>query len=244
MRVKTERIKLAINGITVISILFSTGCASMFSKSRWPVIIDSTPSGATATITNKKGMLVQTVITPSAVTLSSKSGFFSPAKYNIRYEKEGYSPDKRALNANFNMVSLWNILQGGYCFIGFTVDGATGAIFKLDDKLSGSLVAKPGYQSKQQNEMRLSQSSGYSVIDFKIVEYSFNSKSRQGIVVVDIGDKGFQARLWVVKNIGMVCSSKNTALVAGDESFKEARYAILDESIKDGLLKINFEVVY
>ena len=84
----------------------------------------------------------------------------------------------------------------------------------------------------------------YTVEDFPIRAYQFDSMTRRGSVTVDIGDKGFQARLWVVKNIGMICSSKNVAMEAGKESFSGAKYTILDESIQSGLLMITFEATY
>ena len=84
----------------------------------------------------------------------------------------------------------------------------------------------------------------YTVEDFPIRAYQFDSMTKRGSVAVDIGDKGFQARLWVVKNIGMICSSKNIAMEAGKESFSGAKYTILDESIQSGLLTITFEATY
>ena len=80
--------------------------------------------------------------------------------------------------------------------------------------------------------------------DFPVKAYQFDSAAKKGSVTVDIGNKGFQARLWVVKNIGMICSSKNIALEAGSESFSGAKYKVLDESIQDGLLTIVFEATY
>ena len=86
--------------------------------------------------------------------------------------------------------------------------------------------------------------SNYEINDFQIIEYQFDSVSGEGNVTVDISGKGFNARLWIVKNIGMICSSKNVALDSGQESFDGAKYMILDESIQDGLLKIVFKAVY
>lgn len=89
-----------------------------------------------------------------------------------------------------------------------------------------------------------SSSSDYAVSDFRIVEYDFDAQTGRGNVTVDMAGKGFNARLWIIKNIGMICSSKNVALDAGNETFNGAKYTVLNESIRDGLLKITFQAVY
>lgn len=80
--------------------------------------------------------------------------------------------------------------------------------------------------------------------EIKIIEYRFDMSSKRGSLTIDIGDQGFEARLFVIKNIGNICSSKNVLLEAGKERFSGARYQVLNESIKEGLLKVEFEAVY
>ncbi|MGE4488562.1 MAG: hypothetical protein AB7E95_03335 [Kiritimatiellales bacterium] len=84
----------------------------------------------------------------------------------------------------------------------------------------------------------------FTATDFPIKSYQFDSVSQKGVVIVDVGEKGFQARNWVIKNIGMICSTKNVSLEAGNESFTGAKYKVLDEFIQDGLLTIKFEATY
>lgn len=84
----------------------------------------------------------------------------------------------------------------------------------------------------------------FTANEFPIKAYQYDSKTRNGTVTVDIGDKGFQARLWVVKNIGAICSSKNISLEAGSEVFQGAKYQVLNESIENGQLTITFEAIY
>jgi len=132
-------------------------------------------------------------------------------------------------------------------------DAAQQRLLKLKQLLDQGLVTPEEYETHRQaivNGMSKSSISvedsktKYEVSDFRIVEYNFDARTGRGNVSVDISGKGFNARLWVVKNIGMICSSKNVALDAGDETFAGAKYTILDESIKDGLLKITFQAVY
>ena len=132
-------------------------------------------------------------------------------------------------------------------------DAAQQRLLKLKQLFDQGLVTPEEYETHRQavvNGMSASSVSvddsktKYEVSDFRIVEYNFDARTGKGNVAVDISGKGFNARLWVVKNIGMICSSKNVSLDAGNEAFNGAKYTILDESIKDGLLKITFQAVY
>lgn len=124
--------------------LLGSGCASIVSKSQWPVIINSNPGGANVTITNKRGMEVQKGETPMSITLSSSAGFFSPAEYQFAFEKEGYYPANASLSAGMNGWYLGNIIFGNFIWIGILiVDPATGAMWKLDDTVCGNLKPDP-----------------------------------------------------------------------------------------------------
>lgn len=245
-----------ITAVVILGIVcfLSSGCASIVSKSQWPVTINSNPSGATVTIKDSKGFEKQRGITPMSVILPSKAGFFQPATYQFAFEKDGYYPANSSLSAHLNGWYWGNVVFGVCGVIGGVVDPATGAMWKLDDMTYGNLSPNPnthvnavilkGLPPQVATTNKDISSEHFSINDFRIVEYSFDDKTGNGNVTVDIGNKGFEARLWVVKNIGVICSSKKVALDAGNESFSGAKYTILDESIKDGLLKITFQAVY
>ncbi len=57
-----------------------TNCATIVSKSRYPISINSFPSGAKITITDKRGTVVYHGNTPLTLKLSAASGFFSKAR--------------------------------------------------------------------------------------------------------------------------------------------------------------------
>lgn len=119
-------------------LIMTMGCASIVSKSQYPVTLQSNPSGATVTIKNISGVDVQKTTTPSTVTLAASAGFFSPAKYTFQFEKEGYLPASSAMSASMDPWYIGNILFGGLIGI-LIVDPATGAMWKLDDTLYGNL---------------------------------------------------------------------------------------------------------
>jgi len=58
-------------------ILSFTGCASIVSKSKWPLTVNTNPSGVKVEITDQKGATVYEGLAPTTVYLKSGSGFFS-----------------------------------------------------------------------------------------------------------------------------------------------------------------------
>lgn len=118
----------------VVAGLFILGssCASIVSKSIYPVTIDSEPRGAKVVIYNRQGLEVFKGGTPALVKLKPGAGFFRRAIYDIEISKDGYTTKKVAVTATLNGWYFGNILFGGV--IGFLiVDPATGAMYRLND---------------------------------------------------------------------------------------------------------------
>lgn len=67
------------------AIFLLSSCASIVSKSSYPLSINSTPSNATISITDKKGQEIFLGNTPAVVKLKAGSGFFSKAEYQVRF---------------------------------------------------------------------------------------------------------------------------------------------------------------
>ena len=78
----------------------------------------------------------------------------------------------------------------------------------------------------------------------KLISYSYDSKNAKGVLSVDIASGGMEARDWVIKNIGRIASSKEMMLEAGNEPTSGGRYKVLNESLKDGILTVAFEVLH
>ncbi|GAB3652892.1 hypothetical protein GCM10028791_22670 [Echinicola sediminis] len=113
------------------AMLMTSSCASIVSKSSYPIYIDSTPVGAKISITDKKGIEIYTGKTPTTIKLKSSNGFFSKARYQVKFEELGY--DSRTVPVEYKLDGWYfgNILFGG--LIGMLiVDPATGAMYKLE----------------------------------------------------------------------------------------------------------------
>ncbi len=127
--------------LALASTMLFGSCASIVSKSNWPITIQSTPSDATITITDKNGIQVYTGNTPANLKLKSGSGFFGKASYQVKFEKEGYATKMIPVNFKVNGWYFGNILLGG--IIGMLiVDPATGAMYKLEEKILNEHLSK------------------------------------------------------------------------------------------------------
>jgi hypothetical protein len=123
--------KLLHLGLLASSVVL-TGCASIVSKSNWPVTFKSNPPGAEITISDEYGNEIHHGTTPATITLPSDSGYFSKAKYYIDVKQAGYQENKGVLVAKINGWYFGNILFGFGSLIGFgIIDPLTGAMWKL-----------------------------------------------------------------------------------------------------------------
>ena len=132
---------LKLKFLTIPAILLLTGCASIVSKSSWPITINSSPSEAKISIKDKKGIEIYTGNTPATLKLKSGAGFFSKARYQVTFEKVGY--DKKVVPVEFKLNGWYfgNIIFGGPLGL-LIIDPATGAMFKLETEFLNETLTK------------------------------------------------------------------------------------------------------
>lgn len=134
--------RLAVLCATTLTLALS-GCASIVSKSNWPVQVTSSPENAEVEIRNKSGEVVHKGRAPFTVTLKSGAGYFSGENYSLIGHAPGHAEGNASLNTEMNGWFIGNIVFGG--LIGFLiVDPLTGAMWRLPEKVH---VALPAVQS-------------------------------------------------------------------------------------------------
>src|SRR5690606_1128737 len=106
MKYKTTNIILA------GALLFSAGCASIVTKTSYPVHINSTPLGAKISIENSSGTKVYEGLTPVVVDLKPSEGFFKKAAYTVKFKKDGYEDVEVQIRCKLNGWYYGNILLG------------------------------------------------------------------------------------------------------------------------------------
>jgi hypothetical protein len=116
--------------LLVAPMLFSS-CATIVSKSSYPVSIDTNPEGATVSITDKRGKEVYKGKSPATVSLKSGAGYFSRAEYQVRLTAPGYAEQVIPVNYKLNAWYFGNLVIGGVLGM-LVIDPATGAMWKLE----------------------------------------------------------------------------------------------------------------
>lgn len=126
--------------LIAVAVLLSTpACASIVSKSDYPVTISTSPTQADIVVRNEEGIEVFRGTAPTTLTLDASDGFFSRANYQVEITKEGYDTRVLPIKGTLDGWYIGNILFGG--LIGMLiVDPATGAMWKLPDVHTASLV--------------------------------------------------------------------------------------------------------
>ena len=120
--------------IILISIVILSSCATIISDNKYPVTIDTNPSGTEFEVRNKSGLLVHSDTTPATIVLKSGAGYFNGEEYSISSTKEGKKVNY-ILNSELDGWYVGNLLFGG--LIGFLlVDPISGAMWKLPEKVN------------------------------------------------------------------------------------------------------------
>ncbi len=133
----TKKLLLCAFVVTV----FSSSCATLVSKSRYPISINTIPQGATVTITNKKGTEVFKGQLPARVDLRAGAGFFSRAEYQVKFSMPGYADRIIPITSRINGWYWGNILLGGLLGM-LIIDPASGAMYKIDTKTITETLTK------------------------------------------------------------------------------------------------------
>ena len=148
-------------------VITATGCASIVSKSSYPVAIKSHPGQAEITITDETGKAIYSGKTPTTVTLDTKSGYFKGKDYTVTFKKDGFAKHTAEIKRG---VDGWyiagNIFFGG--LIGWLiVDPATGAMWTLPKEMETTLSPEKAAASEK---------NGVKIVQFENVPEDLRAK--------------------------------------------------------------------
>ena len=115
-----------------ISTAVLSGCASIVSRSEYPVVISTNAPGATVVVREpSSGLVLGKGPAPFSTKLKAGTGFFESATYFCEVIDDKNKKQVRPINSRLDAWFLGNFIIGGV--IGMAVDGITGAMFKLDE---------------------------------------------------------------------------------------------------------------
>jgi hypothetical protein len=138
----------------ILAFMSLNSCATILSKSVYPVQLNSSPDGAKVTIMDRDGIEVFRSTTPATAMLKSGNGFFKKASYRITFSKEGYQDKTYPLTATLDGWYFGNILVGGIIGL-LIVDPATGAMYKLDQQYIDGNLSSEGSASLDSPQLKI-----------------------------------------------------------------------------------------
>jgi hypothetical protein len=131
LNIVMNRLHLKVTALLVVSIFVLSGCASILSRSTYPLSINSSPSNAKVSVTDKHGREIYLGNAPTIVRLRAGDGFFSRAEYQVKFSAPGY--EEKIIPVTFSIDGWYfgNILLGGVVGM-LIIDPATGAMWRID----------------------------------------------------------------------------------------------------------------
>jgi hypothetical protein len=128
--------KSKIISASVLSLFFLSSCATIVSKSNWPVTVNTNPQGMDFVVSKTStSEFVSQGKTPQQVILKSGSGYFKPESYRFDLKKGSKTIASQEITAGFNGWYVGNIVFGG--LIGLViVDPLTGAMYKFPESIN------------------------------------------------------------------------------------------------------------
>lgn len=109
-----------------------SSCASIVSRSSYPVYFESNPEGARVTIENRDGFIVYDGATPVTVYLDAAAGYMRREIYRVTYSRIGREPVTTYIDAQINGWYFGNLLLGGWIGM-LIVDPLTGAMYRIPE---------------------------------------------------------------------------------------------------------------
>jgi len=127
--------------ILMTAVFFFSSCASIVTKSTYPLSINSTPSGANVSVTDKNGKEIYLGNTPAVVNLKAGAGFFSKAEYRVKFSSSGYNDKIVPVIFKLDGWYFGNILLGGLLGM-LIIDPATGAMWKIETEFLNETLSR------------------------------------------------------------------------------------------------------
>lgn len=127
--------KLLLIATAIMSVALCS-CATIFTKSKYPVTFNTNPDGANIKIENRELRVVYEGVSPATVKLKASAGFMKKEEYKITISKDGYNPKIIHITANLDGWYAGNIMLGGVIGM-LIIDPASGAMYKIskDDRV-------------------------------------------------------------------------------------------------------------
>ncbi|MBA4137790.1 MAG: hypothetical protein C0518_10780 [Opitutus sp.] len=137
-------------------------------------------------------------------------------------------------NAGFSLLDMAANTETKVSVLGTGLSGLVNGVERaLDDLARQARIKSPG---EALDKVGVARAAELPMTE----EMSYDEQTRRGWVSVK--GRGLEARGSVLRRIGEICASKSKLLVPGDLAARGA-FKVLDEELKDGVLKVTFEAL-
>ena len=109
------------------------GCATITTGHSQSVVVDTDPNGAACRLTREQKDVAVVNPTPGTATIGKSFG-----RLDVVCTKDGYQETTGILAADFQAMTLGNVILGG--IIGIAVDAASGAMMKYPEAVKYTLI--------------------------------------------------------------------------------------------------------
>lgn len=148
-----SKLYLTVTAIVLSVVVLFSSCASIVSKSIYPVSISSNPIGARISITDKFGKEIYLGNTPATVRLKAGAGYFSRAEYQVKFSGPGYNEKMVPVTFKLDGWYFGNIILGGVIGM-LIIDPATGAMWKVDSEYLHETLSRSFVSVEPELEIR------------------------------------------------------------------------------------------
>jgi hypothetical protein len=125
------------------AVLLLTACATIVTKSTYPLTISSTPDEAAFSVTDKYGQELYNGTTPETVYLKAGAGFFERAHYKVKFSEPGYKDKTFPVYFKLDGWYFGNLFLpiGGWLGM-IVIDPVTGAMWKIESRFLHATLDK------------------------------------------------------------------------------------------------------
>lgn len=118
----------------ILALCSLNSCATIVSKSSYPLKITTNPEGVNLLIKDADGLEIFKGSSPATVKLKAGAGFFKRAAYTLTVSGDGFKEQILPINFKLDGWYFGNLLIGGILGM-LIIDPATGAMYKLENQL-------------------------------------------------------------------------------------------------------------
>ncbi len=132
--------KSFLSAASVLTVLVTTSCSTIFTQGNKGVKLNSNPDGATVTIRDEDGATIFEGTTPTKAKLRTGEPYFARKSYTLTFSKAGHQDVTTEIGSTISPWYFGNIILGGLVGM-LVVDPLTGAVYTLPGEQQVTLPA-------------------------------------------------------------------------------------------------------